>query len=91
MIQSRIEYRLVRFIGVAHLITFQFLVPFVVSFLFQGIEVEVILGEFGLQVVLRSFHIDSGDGDAHDDRLAVLHIKVEICLHTVALRPGFFP
>ena len=48
VVECRVEHRLVRFVRVAHLVTFHLLVPFIEGLLAQGVKVEVVLGEFGL-------------------------------------------
>ena len=84
MVKSRIEHRLVRFVGVAHGVAFQFGVPFVEGFLLQGIEIEVVGCQFVVQVVFRAFHIDGGNGNTHHDLLIFLGIEVEPSLDEVA-------
>ena len=90
VVEGRIKHGLVRLVGVGHGIAQQFLVPFVVGFLFQRIEVEVVFSEFGLQVVLGAFHVDGGEGDAHRDLLAFLSLEIEASFQVVAFNIGIF-
>ena len=84
VVKSRIEHRLVRLVGVGHLVTLQFLVPLVVGLLFQGIEVEVVFSELSFQVFFGAFHIDGRNSNTHDDLLAFFGIEIEISLDAVS-------
>ena len=84
VVEGGVEHRLVGLVVVGHLVAFHLLVPFVVGFLLQGFEVEVVLGEFGFQVVLCSFHINGRNGDTHDNLLTFRSIKIKTCLQLIA-------
>ena len=90
VVECRVEHRLVGLVRVADFVAFQLGVPFVVGLLAQDIEVEVVFGEFGLQVVLRAFHVDGGEGNTHDDLFAFLGVEVEPSLDLFAFHPIAF-
>ena len=75
VIEASVENSHISFFFALYLNAFQLCIPFVKSSPCKSINIEVTFVKFCFHVVLGTFGINCGDGDAHHDRLTFFRIK----------------